>query len=239
MTNRQRLLEIGALTAATAAVGWMLHSVPSWGDANAAPSLLATLAAAGTVAFFWVRLWQRPRSAVAKVAVAKVPAVKVLAVKVLKLGGAQGDKTYRATRAERFVLAAFLAGMPVVYFAQCFYPGSPAPGLPDSAAFAESGMAVIPPLDCWGGVPRRAWKRPARRMALAGTGGHSHLCNSRSAWLENLALVSCNRYCCSRTWLGLVALPQLTLYSGLVFNRLPACRYHDWRIRRRTFFPDS
>ena len=29
--------------------------------------------------------------------------------------------------------------------------GSPAPGLPDCADFAQSGMAVIPLLDCWGG----------------------------------------------------------------------------------------
>jgi hypothetical protein len=63
--------------------------------------------------------------------------------------------------------------------------------------------------------------------------------NYRCAWLENLAMVSGNRYCCSRAWLGLGALPQLTLYSGLVFNQLPAGGYHDWRIRRPAFFRDS
>lgn len=136
MTNRQRFLETGALTAATAAVAWMLHSVPSWRDAHAAPSLLATLAAAGTVAFFWMRLWlwlkRRPPSPVAKSPAAQDPAVSAgrqraaldeARMKVLKPGGAEREKTYRATphsqlAAERFVLAAFLGGMPVVYFAQ-------------------------------------------------------------------------------------------------------------------------
>lgn len=114
------------LMAATAAVAWMLHSVPSWADANAAPSLLATLAAAGTVSFFWVSLWrrlfQRPRSPVAS-AQGPRAVLDEARMKVLKHGGAKAEKTYRATphsqvAAERFVLAAFLAGMPVVYFAQ-------------------------------------------------------------------------------------------------------------------------
>src|SRR5690242_2235273 len=94
MTNRQTFLQIGALTAATAAVAWMLHSVPSWADVNAAPSLLAALAAAGTVIFLWVSLWGRGR-----------------------VSFWWGSRAI-GTQPERFVLAVFLAAMPVVYFLQ-------------------------------------------------------------------------------------------------------------------------
>jgi hypothetical protein len=49
-------------------------------------------------------------------------------------------------------------------------PGSPTPGLPDCAAFAQAGMAVIPLLDRWGGQPPSAVdqkKKPRGRLATA------------------------------------------------------------------------
>src|SRR5262249_53876778 len=56
---RPKPIEIGTLIAATAAVAWMVHSVPSWRDAVAGPSIAANLAAAALVAVLWVILWRR------------------------------------------------------------------------------------------------------------------------------------------------------------------------------------
>jgi len=118
LINRPKPIEIGTLIAATAAVAWMVHSVPSWRDPAAGPSIAATVAAAATVAFLWVSLWRR-RS---------------------------------ATRAELWLLAAFLGGMPVVYLAQYLAanakPGGwfwlEAAGIPIFAALAVLGVKVSP-----------------------------------------------------------------------------------------------
>ena len=93
-THRRRLTDIAVLIAVTAAVAWMVRSVPSWRDATAGPSLAATLATVGVVAFLWVSLWGRGW--------------------VTLWWGRRAI----GIQAESWLLAAFLCGMPVIYVAQ-------------------------------------------------------------------------------------------------------------------------
>jgi hypothetical protein len=118
-THRPTVIEIAVLIAVTAAVAWMLYSVPSWRDATAGSSLAATLAAIGVAAFLWVSLW---------------------------LGG-------RTRRAELWLLAAFLCGMPVVYVAQYLVAANAKPrgwfwlevaAIPVFATLAVLGVKISP-----------------------------------------------------------------------------------------------
>ena len=135
--DRHKLFEIGLLLAVTAAVVWTLHSVPSWRDGVAAPSLLAALASVGVVAFLWVSLWRGQRSPVTG----------------SKPDGAAGEKNYRPIHTERLLFAAFLCGMPFVYVAQYLTAANAKPGgwlwlevagIPIFATLALLGVKISP-----------------------------------------------------------------------------------------------
>jgi len=51
-----KLRETAALLAQTAAIGWMVHAIPSWQNAIADPCVVGTLCAARFTAFLWVNL---------------------------------------------------------------------------------------------------------------------------------------------------------------------------------------
>src|SRR5436309_12378364 len=98
--DRPKFIETGVLTTVTAAVAWMLYSIPSWRDGTAGASLVAALACVGVVAFLWVSLWWAPRSPRTS------PSPRTGTGTGSKPGAADGEKTYRPTPAESWLLAA-------------------------------------------------------------------------------------------------------------------------------------
>jgi hypothetical protein len=92
----------------------MFHAVPSRRDATAGPLIAATLATVGVVVFLWVSLWRGARSPRSEAGP--------------KAGGAAWEKTDRAIQAERWLLAAFLCGMPVVYVLRYLVAANTKPG---------------------------------------------------------------------------------------------------------------
>jgi len=115
--DSHKLFEIGLLLAVTAAVAWMLHSIPSWQDITATPSIAATLATVGVVAFLWVSLWGKGR---------------------VSLWWAHREM---GIQAESWLLAAFLCGMPVVYVGQYLVAANARPG--GWLALELAGIAIF------------------------------------------------------------------------------------------------
>src|SRR5581483_1130587 len=92
-----------------------------------------------------------------------------------------------------------------------------------------------------GTLPVRLQRPCGELLALGRGSGHYHFCRSCLAWREALASVPCHRDGAPRIELGYLALPELQLYPGLVFNCLPrgGSRLRSVRGRARARVSES